>query len=62
MPRTPRKPRRPATLTQGSAYSGRHRITLRRWVSEQKIHGWRQGKLIIIDLAELDEFTKPIGG
>jgi hypothetical protein len=58
---SPRKPRRPATLTQAAAESGRHRVTLRRWVAEGKIHGWRQGdKLLIVDLDEVDKLTKPV--
>jgi excisionase family DNA binding protein len=66
MPRTARtirrKPARRATLTEGADYSGRHRATLRRWIAEGRISGWKQGKLILVDLDELDELTKPIGG
>ena len=62
-PRTIRKPRRPATFTQASAYGGRHRVTLRRGIAEGKITGYRQGvKLVHIDLDEIDKLTKPIGG
>jgi hypothetical protein len=59
----PRKPRRPATLTQAAEKSGRHRVTLRRWVAEGKIHGWRQGdKLLIVDLDEIDKQLRPVPG
>jgi excisionase family DNA binding protein len=61
MPRTIRRPRRPATLTEAAGYSGRHRVTLRRMIAEGKIHGWRQGdKLILVDLDEVDKLIKPI--
>ena len=59
--RRPRRPRRPATLTEAAAYTGRHRVTLRRWIAEGKITGYRQGdKLLLVDLAELDTLTRPV--
>ena len=61
MPRTTRRPRRPATLTEAAAYSGRHRVTLRHWIAEGKIRGYRQGvKLILVDLDELDQLVRPV--
>jgi excisionase family DNA binding protein len=60
-PRTIRKPRRPATLTEGAEYSGRHRVTLRRWIAEGKITGYRQGpKLLVVDLDEIDQLTRVV--
>ena len=51
----------PATLTEAAAYTGRHRVTLRRWIAEGKITGYRQGdKLLLVDLAELDTLTRPV--
>jgi excisionase family DNA binding protein len=61
MPRTTRRPRRPATLTEAAGYTGRHRVTLRRWIAEGKITGWRQGdKVLLVDLDELDKLSRPI--
>ena len=60
MPRI-RRPVRPATLTEAAGYTGRHRVTLRRWIAEGKITGWRQGdKLLLVDLAELDKLNRPV--
>jgi excisionase family DNA binding protein len=60
-PTRSRRPRRPATLTEAAAYTGRHRVTLRRWIAEGKITGYRQGdKLLLVDLAELDRLTRPV--
>jgi excisionase family DNA binding protein len=59
--RTARRPRRPATLTEAAIYTGRHRVTLRRWIAEGKITGYRQGdKLLMVDLDELDRLTRPV--
>jgi len=53
--------RRLATLTEAADYTGRHRVTLRRWIAEGKITGYRQGdKLLMVDLDELDKLTRPV--
>jgi excisionase family DNA binding protein len=60
MAATTRRPKRPATLTEAAAYTGRHRWTVRQWIAEGRIHGWRQGpKLLLVDLDEIDKLTKP---
>ena len=59
MPRTVRRPRRPATLTEAGAYLGRHRFTIRRWITEGRITGYRIGpKLLVVDLDELDRMIR----
>jgi excisionase family DNA binding protein len=53
--------RRLATLTEAADYTGRHRVTLRRWISEGKITGYRQGpKLLLVDLDEIDRLYRPV--
>jgi excisionase family DNA binding protein len=53
--------RRLATLTEAADYTGRHRVTLRRWIAEGKITGYRQGpKLLLVDLDELDRLYRPV--
>jgi excisionase family DNA binding protein len=57
----PRRPRRPATLTEAATHTGRHRATFRRWIAEGKITGWRQGdKLLLVDLDEVDKLLRPV--
>lgn len=64
MPRTtPRPPacRRLASVGQAAEYAGISTRTIRRYIVDGRITGYRIGpKLIKVDLGELDKITRPI--
>lgn len=57
------KPKRLASLQDAGAHAGVHHKTIRRWISEGRIHGYRLGaRFIRVDLDEIDAMLTPIGG
>ena len=53
-------PRRLVSLTVASEYADVSTKTMRRWIAESKVPGYRAGRLIKIDLNELDSALRPM--
>lgn len=53
-------PRRLVSLTVASEYADVSTKTMRRWIAESKVPGYRAGRLIKIDLNELDAALCPM--
>jgi hypothetical protein len=62
MPRTTtRRPGRRVPLAEGSVYAHLSIKTLRRYIADGRITGYRAGvKLIQVDLDEIDAIIKPV--
>jgi len=52
--------RRLVSLTVASEYADVSTKTMRRWIAESKVPGYRAGRLIKVDLNELDAALRPI--
>ncbi len=52
--------RRLVSLTVASEYADISTKTMRRWIAESKVPGYRAGRLIKVDLNELDAALRPI--
>jgi excisionase family DNA binding protein len=52
--------RRYASLADAAAYVDCNERTLRRHIAAGRLHGYRLGKLVRVDLTELDALMKPI--
>ncbi len=52
--------RRLVSLTVASEYADVSTKTMRRWIAESKVPGYRAGRLIKIDLNELDAALRPM--
>jgi excisionase family DNA binding protein len=51
------------SLNAAAEYAGVHVKTVRRWISEGRLTGYRLGpRLIKVDLDQLDAMLRPIGG
>lgn len=49
------------TIQEAAHYSGLSTVTIRRYVHDGTLKGYRKGKqLIIIDVADLDNLVKPL--
>jgi len=53
-------PRRLVALTTAAEYADVSTKTMRRWIAEGKVPGYRAGRLIKVDLNELDAALRPI--
>lgn len=54
--------RRLVSLTAASEYADVSTKTIRRWIAESKVPGYRAGRLIKVDLTELDAALRPMVG
>lgn len=54
--------RRLVSLVVASEYADVSTKTLRRWIAESKVPGYRAGRLIKVDLNELDAALRPMVG
>ncbi len=52
--------RRLVSLTVASEYADVSTKTMRRWIAESTVPGYRAGRLIKVDLNELDAALRPI--
>jgi excisionase family DNA binding protein len=59
---SPRRQARPLTgITQAAAYADVCDKTIRRWIADGRLTGYRVGpKLIKVDLNELDRIIRPV--
>ena len=55
-------PRRLVPLADAAEYAGVCTKTMRRWIAESKVPGYRAGRLIRVDLNELDAAFRPMVG
>jgi excisionase family DNA binding protein len=65
MPRTTRKPARPASVTAAAEYANCSWRTIYRYMEQGRLTGWRLGpKMIRVDLDEVDRLFRrvPTGG
>jgi excisionase family DNA binding protein len=54
--------RRYVSLTAAAEYADVSTKTLRRWIAESRVPGYRAGRLIKVDLNELDAALRPMAG
>ncbi|WP_067473483.1 helix-turn-helix domain-containing protein [Dietzia timorensis] len=56
-----RAPRRLDSIPNAAENYGVHHSTIRRWISQGRIHGYRFGpKMLRVDLNELDALLRPL--
>lgn len=59
MSKTPN--RRYASINEAAEYVAAHHQTIRRWIAEGRITGYRMGpRMIRVDLDELDALMRPL--
>ena len=61
MPARRKPPRRLVGITAAAEYASLHHQTIRAWIREGRITGYRFGpKLLKVDLDELDQLAQPV--
>lgn len=59
---TTRAQRRHPGLIEAAEMAGVHKATMRRWIIEGRVRGYRVGpRLIKVDIDDLEALLKPIG-
>jgi excisionase family DNA binding protein len=60
LPAAKTAPRRLVSLTTAAEYADVSTKTMRRWIAESKVPGYRAGRLIKIDLNDVDAALRPM--